>query len=136
MAKYVMSLTSRSLIRDCPGSCRLTFFAFLSNRLAPYCSILPRTKAESPDPDPKLDETYAVVFCIVPRLAFDNKQTGAEHVSTEHDSDARFQRYYSPSGRCWVKFDSLSDVYNLLVRNVSCHRRQDRLISAWVDGHL
>jgi hypothetical protein len=82
MAKYVMSLTSRSLIRDCPGSCRLTFFAFLSNRLAPYCSILPRTKAESPDPDPKFDETYAVVFCIVPRLAFDNDQTDAEHIST------------------------------------------------------
>jgi hypothetical protein len=84
MAKYVMSLTSRSLIRDCPGSCRLTFFAFLSKRLAPYCSILPRTNAESPDPDPKFDETYAVVFCIVPRLAFDTKQTGAEHVSIEH----------------------------------------------------
>jgi hypothetical protein len=116
-----MRFTSRYLIVHCPAGCRLTFLAFLSNRLAPYCSILPRTKAESPDPDPKFDETYAVVFCIVPRLAFGNEQTDAEHVSTEHGSDARIQRYYSPSRRCWVKLDSFSDVYDLLVRDVSRH---------------
>lgn len=95
--EYDMSFTSRYLIVHCSSSCRLTFFAFLSKRLAPYCSILPRTNADSPDPDPKFDETYAVVFCIVPRLVFDNGQIDTEHVSAEQSSDARIQRYCSPS---------------------------------------